>query len=126
MPKVKYSSDEDTFDRRQTPRGVFSSGSSESPPKERARKTARKAKKQATETLRDSESFVEQHKSQIALAAAVAGGLAVASFVVSKVLGNKRSQAKKAEEGKAVGTQGPSQTPAAQPRKLAARRKRSG
>ena len=122
MPKVEYSSDEDTVGRRKPFRG----GSSDFAPQERVRTTARKAKKQATETMRDSESFAEQHKSQIALAAAVAGGLALASFVVSKVLGNKRSQAKRAEKSRGVGTHGTSQTPAAQPKKLAARRKRSG
>lgn len=113
MPKVAYSSDEDVVNRRQA--WDAPSASSGSTAKRRARKTASKVNTETSNTMRESQSFLESHKSQIAVAAAVAGGLAVAGVVVNKVLGKKPSQAK-AEAPKAVHT----------PKKLAARRKRSG
>ena len=110
MPKVEYSSDEDVDDRRRT--WDTPSGSNT---KRHARKAAGKVSTQTSNTMRESQSFLEAHKSQIVVAAAVAGGLAVAGVVVNKVLGSKPSQAK-AEPPKNVQT----------PKKLAARRKRSG
>ena len=115
MPKVDYSSDEDISDRRRAWLGDSPRGSRGSINKGRARKTAGKAKAQASETMRESQSFVEQHKSQILVAAAVAAGLAVAGIVVNKVLGNKPSQANDGGKSSPV-----------KPKKLAARRKRSG
>ena len=114
MPKVEYSSDEDLSDRRRAWLGDSPGGSRGSTTKGRARKTAGKAKAQTSDTMRESQSFVKQHRSQILVAAALAGGLAVAGIVVNKVLGNKPSPA---SEGK------PSPV---KPKKLAARRKRSG
>lgn len=114
MPKVEYSSDEDASDRRRAWLGS-PAGSRGSIAQGRARKTAGKAKAQASDTMRDSQSFVEQHKSQILVAAAVAGGLAVAGIVVNKVLGN---DSRRAREGRASSP--------ARSKKLAARRKRSG
>lgn len=113
MPKVEYSSDEDVHDRRQA--WDTASAASGSAAKRRAHKAASKASTQTSNTMRESQSFLEAHKSQLTVAAAVAGGLAVAGIVVNKVLGSKRSQPK-AEPPKGVHT----------PKKLAARRKRSG
>ena len=126
MPVVEYSSDDDGFTRRTTPRGDSSSDSDWRPTQSRLNKAAHNATARASNTMHDSESFVEQHKTQIAVAAAVAGGLAVASFVVRKVLGNKRSQASRAEKGKGAAAAAAHRASASQPKKVAVRRKRSG
>ncbi len=127
MARVEYSSDEDTFDRRVVLRGDDSDSSDSSPKlKGRVRKATRKAKAQAKAVEKDTESFVEMHKSQIAIAAAVAGGLAVASFVVSKMRGNKRKEAEKGKGASTSLTSEPTQPAVVQTKKLAARRKRSG
>ena len=115
MPKVEYGSDENVSDRRRAWLGDSPGSSRGSTTMGRARKTAGKANTQASESVRESQGFVQQHKSQILVAAAIAGGLAVAGIVVNKVLGNKPSPT--SEGGK------PSPV---KPKKLAARRKRSG
>lgn len=112
MPKVEYSSDEDTSGRRAW-LGDSRSSSSGSRTQGRGRKTAGKAKAEMSNKTRESQNFVGQHKSQLLAVAAVAGGLAIAGIVFNKVLGNKSNDASKADRP-------------AQPKKLAARRKRSG
>ena len=115
MPKDEHSSGENVSDRRRAWSGDSPGESRGSINKGRARKTAGKAKAQTLDTMRDSQSFVEQHKSQILIGAAVAGGLAVAGIVVNKVL---RTNPRQPSEG--------GKPSLVKPKKLAARRKRSG
>lgn len=112
MPKVEYSSDEDASGRRAW-LGDSRGSSSASRTQGHGRKTAGKAKAQMSNKTRESQSFIGQRKSQILAVAAVAGGLAIAGIVFNKVLGNKSNEASKADKP-------------TYPKKLAARRKRSG
>lgn len=109
MPKAEYSSEEDIPDHRRAWRGDTRSAANGSINKGRARKPVAEAKTQTSHTVHESQSFLKQHKSQILVAAA----LAVAGIVVNKVLRNKSSPPSKADKP-------------AHPKKLAARRKRSG
>ena len=123
MPRVEYSSDEERWNRRAA--WVADSDSSDSA-KERSRKASRRVQGQARKAADDTESNVKSHKSQIAIAAALVGGLAVASFVVSKVRGNKGKQAD-SDDTAGESAISEAQPPAAsQANKPAARRKRSG
>ena len=119
MPRVEYSSDDNTSKR---PTALWYDHS-DGP----LRNASRGASSQAKAATHETESFLEAHKSQI-VALAVAGGLVIAGLFVSK-LRSKQTQDKKAETGKGAGAPSaavPSQPAAPQAKKLAVRRKRSG
>ena len=121
MPRVEYSSDEDLRRRRAS----WVADSSDSA-KESLRNASRRAKGQVKQAADDTESNMKSHKSQIAVAAAFACGLAIAGFVVSKIRGNNGKQAG-SDDRAPTSSVSEAQPPAAlQTNKLAARRKRSG
>jgi len=125
MSWVEYSSDDDAFDRRASWRRHDESDSSDSA-KKGLRKASHRAKNQVKAATNDTETFVDSRKPQIAIAAAVAAGLVLASLVVSKVRGTKDRTAGSDREA-VPPSESEGQLPAAtHPKKLAARRKRSG
>lgn len=123
MPRVEYSSDEERWNRRAS--WVADSDSSDSA-KERLRKTSRRVQGQVKKAADDTESNMKSHKSQIAIAAALAGGLAIAGLVVSKVRGNKGKQAGSDDTTRESSVSEAQPPAASQANKPAARRKRSG
>jgi len=125
MSWVEYSSDDDAFDRRASWRRHDESDSSDSA-KKGLRKASHRAKNQVKAAANDTETFVDSRKPQIAIAAAIAAGLAIAGLVVSKVRGSKDRTAGSDRKAVPPSVSEAQLTAATQPKKLSTRRKRSG
>ncbi len=125
MSWVEYSSDDDVSNRRASWRRHDDSDSSDSA-KKGLRKASHRAKNQVKAATNDTETFVDSRKTQIAIAAAIAAGLAIAGLVVSKVRGSKDRTAGSDREAVPPSESEGQLSAATQPKKLAARRKRSG
>ena len=125
MSWVEYSSDDDALSRRAAWRRHDESDSSDSA-KKGLRKASHRAKNQVKAATNDTETFVDTRKSHIAIAAAIAAGLAIAGLVVSKVRGAKDRTAGSDREAVPPSESDSQLSATTQPKKLAARRKRSG
>ena len=125
MSWVDYRSDDDVSNRRASWRRHDDSDSSDSA-KKGLRKASHRAKNQVKAATNDAETFTDSRKPQIVIAAAIAAGLAIAGLVVSKVRGTKDRTAGSDREAVPPSESEGQLSAATQPKKLAARRKRSG
>ncbi|DBA83627.1 hypothetical protein WJX77_005721 [Trebouxia sp. C0004] len=125
MSWVEYNTDDDAFDRRASWRRHGDSDSSDSA-KTGLRKASHRAKTQVKAATNNTDACVDSRKSQIAIAAAIAAGLAIAGLVVSKIRGTKDRTAGSDREAIEPSVSEAHLPAATQPKKLAARRKRSG
>ncbi len=125
MSWVEYNNDDDVSKRRASWRRHDDSDSGDSA-KKGLQKASHRTKNQVKAATNDAETFVDSRQPQFAIVVAIAAGLAIAGLVVSKVRGTKDRTAGSDREA-APPSESESQLSAAtQPKKFAARRKRSG
>lgn len=125
MSWIEYNSDDDVSNRRASWRRHDDSDSSDSA-KKGLRKASHRARNQVKAATNDAETFVDSRKPHIAIVAAIAAGLVLASLVVSKVRGTKDRTAGSDREAVPPSESEGQLSAATHPKKLAARRKRSG